>query len=181
MYLAYALTVAYSPTCQLYGLPKFSLVQHCISLHYSKLWVMTIGNSTVVVLIAYYIDSDISRKMEVPSNHGGLSAGFDCACEPQQSMSHRTLAVLDVDWGGYWSQCLTTGHLATTIIQVNNNIHTLQENTRNRRKLITWDPQTRIAPNFHGQIFSWSNIFVIVVNYTKITKVFATKISLQHP
>ena len=29
--------------------------------------------------------------------------------------------------------------------------------------------------------FLWSNILVIFVNYTEITKIFAMKISLQHP
>ena len=29
--------------------------------------------------------------------------------------------------------------------------------------------------------FSWSNIFMIFVNYTEITKIFDTKIFLQHP
>ena len=29
--------------------------------------------------------------------------------------------------------------------------------------------------------FSWSNIFMIFVNYTEIMKIFAMKISLQYP
>ena len=44
---------------------------------------------------------------------------------------------------------------------------------------ISCDGISRLCSILCNSKFSWSNIFMIFVNYSEITKIFATKISLQ--